>query len=157
MAICLGLLGLGGLFGSTGLRGMNSPELWWSPNLPIQAELLRQTVSDVSEIGTGNDHIASVAIMGLDSPALEWALRENPVEVVDSLDVTSTPDFVITSYEMNPELVSSYRGQDFVWRQTPSWGIADPANWFRWVSLRQMPSGKEIIILWARSDLFLGD
>jgi hypothetical protein len=58
---------------------------------------------------------------------------------------------------MNPELVSAYRGQDFIWEQTPSWEVADAAAWFRWVSLRQMPQGQEIIILWARSDLFLDD
>lgn len=157
MAVVLGVLSLGGLFGSTGLRGSNFPEMWWLPNIPIQADLLRDTVSQVSEIGKGNDHTASVAIMGVNSPAIEWALRENPVQVVDSLDVTSTPDFVITTYEMNPELVSAYRGQDFLWRQTPSWGGADAASWFRWVSLRQMPKGQELIILWARSDLFLDD
>ncbi|MBI2333739.1 MAG: hypothetical protein HYU84_16570 [Chloroflexi bacterium] len=155
MAICLGILSLGGLFGSTGLRGSNFPELWWLPNIPAQADLLRETVSQVSELGRGNDYTATVAIMGVDSPAIEWALRENPVQVVDSLGVTSTPDFVITSYEMNPELVSAYRGQDFVWRQTPSWDITPLGGWIRWVALRQMPQGQEVIILWARSDLFL--
>lgn len=157
MAIVLGVLGLGGLFGVTGLRGLNSPELWWLPNIPTQAGLLRETVSQVSELGRGNDHTASIAIMGIDSPAIEWALRENPVQVVDSLDVTSTPDFVITSYEMNPELISAYRGQDFTWRQTPSWEISPIGTWIRWVALRQMPQGQEVIILWARSDLFLDD
>jgi hypothetical protein len=157
MAICLGVLSLGGLFGSTGLRGLSYPELWWLPNIPTQAQLLRDTVSQVSELGRGNDHVATVALMDVSSPAIEWALRENPIRVVDSLDVTSTPDFVITSYEMNPELVSAYRGQDFIWRQTPSWQGADPASWFRWLSLRQMPQGQEIILLWARSDLFLDD
>ena len=157
MAICLGVLSLGGLFGSTGLRGLNFPELWWLPNIPTQAQLLRETVSQVSELGRGNDYTATVAVLGVASPSIEWALRENPVQVVDSLDVTSTPDFVITSYEMNPELVSSYRGQDFIWRQTPSWNIAPFGGWIRWVALRQMPMGQELIILWARSDLFLDD
>lgn len=157
MALVLGVLSFGGLFGSTGLRGLNSPEMWWLPQLPLQADLLRDTVSQVSDLGTGNDYVASVAIMGVESPAIEWALRENPVQIVDALDVTSTPDFVITSYEMNPELVSAYRGQDFVWRQTMLWSSADPSSWFRWVTLREMPQTQELIILWARSDLFLGE
>ena len=157
MAIGLGLLSLGGLFGSTGLRGLNSPEMWWQPQLPVQAELLRDTVSQVSELGRGNDHVASVAVLGIQSPAIEWALRENPVQRVDALDVTSAPDFVITSYEMNPELVSAYRGQDFIWRQTLLWNRADPGSWLRWVTLREMPQNQEIIILWARVDLFLED
>jgi len=155
MALGLGVLTISGLFGSAGLRGLDSPELWWQPNIPAQAQLLRETVSQVSEFGRGNDFVATVAVMGVDSPAIEWALRENPMQVVDSLDVNSTPDFVITSYEINPELVSAYRGQDFLWRQTPSWSGANLTDWFRWVSLRDMPQTQEIIILWAKSDLFL--
>jgi hypothetical protein len=151
----LSVLSLSGLFGSTGLRGLNFPEIWWLPKVPLQAELLRETVSHVSEFGRGNDYAGTVAIMGIDSPAIEWALRENPISVVDSLDVTSTPDFVITSFEMNPVLVSAYRGQDFTWRQSPSWAGADLISWFRWITLREMPQTQEVIILWARSDLFL--
>ncbi|MBN8655269.1 MAG: hypothetical protein J0M11_05980 [Anaerolineae bacterium] len=157
MAIGLGLLSLGGLFGSTGLRGLTSPEMWWQPQLPLQAELLRDTVNQVSEWGRGNDNVASVAVLGIQSPAIEWALRENPVQMVDALDVTSAPDFVITSYEMNPELVSAYRGQDFIWRQSLLWNRADPGAWLRWVTLREMPQNQEIILLWARTDLFIDD
>lgn len=94
-------------------------------------------------------------IVGINSPALEWALREKPVQVVNTLDPTSVPDMVITSFELNPTLVSAYRGQDFNWRQTPIWAATTPDAWFRWVTLREMPQTGEVIILWARSDLFL--
>jgi hypothetical protein len=158
MAIGLGALSLSGMFGSAGLRGINSPEMWWLPGVPLQAGLVRDTVSQVSELGRGNDHVASVAILGLNSPALEWALRENPVQVIDSIDPVNAPDFVITPYQTNlPSLTSAYRGQDFIWRQTPIWGYADAAAWFRWVSLREMPQSRELIILWAKSELFLDE
>lgn len=157
MAVCLGILSLGGLFGSAGLRGLAFPELWWLPNIPTQAGLLRETVSQVSEYGTGHDYVASVAIMGVNSPAIEWTLRENPVQFVDALDVTSTPDLVITPFQTDPDLASAYRGQDFIWRQTPLWNFAELPGWLRWVSLRQMPQTQEVIILWAKSDLFLDD
>lgn len=155
MAIGLGLLGLSGLFGAGGMRGLSFPELWWQPSLPLQADLLRETVNEVSEMGTGSDDSASVVIVGINSPALEWALREKPVQVVNTLDPTSVPDMVITSFELNPTLVSAYRGQDFNWRQTPIWAASTPDAWFRWVTLREMPQTGEVIILWARSDLFL--
>lgn len=155
MAVGLGLLGLSGLFGASGMRGVTFPELWWQPSLPLQADLLRETVSQVSEMGTGNDDTASVVIVGINSPALEWALREKPVQVLNTLDPTSAPDMVITSFELNPTLVSAYRGQDFNWRQTPAWQATTPDAWFRWVTLREMPQTGEVIILWARSDLFL--
>ncbi len=158
LAVALGVLSLSGTFGSAGLRGLNAPEMWWLPGVPLQESLLRETVSQISELGRGNDHVGSVAILGLDSSALEWALRENPVQFVDTLDADSAPDFVITPFESNPvSLESAYRGQDFIWRQTPIWRYADTAAWFRWVSLREMPQSRELIILWAKSDLFLDE
>ncbi|MBI3163083.1 MAG: hypothetical protein HYZ24_00240 [Chloroflexi bacterium] len=158
MAIGLGALSLGGLFGSAGLRGMNAPELWWLPGIPSQADLVRETVSQVSELGRGNDNSATVAILGIDSPALEWALRENSAQTLEALDEISPPDIVITPYESNPiSLESAYRGQDFIWRRTPIWAYADAAAWLRWVSLREMPQSQELIILWAKNDLFLDE
>jgi hypothetical protein len=155
MVVALGILGFGGALGSAGLRGMNSPEMWWLPAAPAQAELLQATVREISEFGMGDDFSAEVVIVGLDIPSLEWALREHPVQVVAALDVVSSPRFVITSFEMNPTLVAGYRGQDFLWRQTPNWGGAGSASWMRWVALREMPQLSETIILWARDDLFL--
>lgn len=158
MALGLGVVSLGGLFGSAGLRGSNAPELWWLPGIPSQADLVRDSVNELSNLGRGTDHIASVAILGIDSPALEWTLRENPVQVVDALDELNAPDFVITPFESNPvSLESAYRGQDFIWRRTPLWAFADVPTWFRWVSLREMPQSQELIILWAKSGLFLDE
>lgn len=155
MVIALGALGFGGALGSAGIRGMNAPELWWLPATPAQAMLLEQTVSEVSEFGLGNDVSGSVVIVGVKSPALEWVLRERPIQVVDALDVNSSPDFVVTPYEMDPVLVAAYRGQDFSWRQTPLWNTALASTWLRWFTLRDMPQSGETIILWARDDLFL--
>lgn len=155
MVVALGILGFSGAFGSAGLRGMNSPEMWWLPAAPAQAELLQATVREISEFGMGDDFSAEVVIVGLDIPSLEWALRDHPVQVVAALDVVSSPRFVITAFEMNPTLVAGYRGQDFLWRQTPSWGSAVSTSWTRWVTLREMPQSGETIMLWARDDLFL--
>lgn len=155
LALGLGVLGFAGTLGSAGFRGLSHPEMWWLPALPAQADLLEATISDVSEWGTGNDYSVPVAITGLDSPALEWALREHQVIIAKTLDVSSSPYFVITPFQTDPVLVSAYRGQDFSWRQTPSWDNALPADWIRWVTLREMPQTGETILLWARDDLFL--
>jgi hypothetical protein len=32
-----------------------------------------------------------------------------------------------------------------------------PGGWLRWVTLREMPPSSEVIILWARDDLFFGN
>ncbi|MCZ2127755.1 MAG: hypothetical protein LC099_08305 [Anaerolineales bacterium] len=160
MALCLGALAIGGLFGSAGLRGLDAPELWELPNVPTQAQLIRDTVSEISDIGKGNAHSADVALVNVNSPALEWLLRENPLTNVSALDAATAPDFVITDYEANPALASAYRGQEFVWRREPNWREADALTWLRWATLREMPpmSSDGIndgLILWARVDLFL--
>jgi hypothetical protein len=155
LALGLGALGLAGTLGSAGLRGLNNPEMWWLPEKPTQANLLEATISDISEWGVGNDNAAPVVITGLDSPALEWALREHHVIIAKTLDISSSPDFVITPFETDPVLVSAYRGQDFSWRETPLWENALPTDWIRWVTLREMTQSNETIILWARDDLFL--
>jgi hypothetical protein len=155
LVLAFGVLGFGGALGSAGLRGQSSPELWWPPDLPAQADLLESTVSDFSEWGLGNDYAAPVMIVGVDSPALEWALREHQVVVAKSLDISSAPYFVVTPLQDNPALSSAYRGQDFTWRRTPLWDVAVPQDWIRWISLREMTQSGETIILWVRDDLFL--
>jgi hypothetical protein len=155
LTITLGIFGLGGAIGSAGLRGLSHPELWWLPSIPMQANLLEATVSDLSDLGLGNDNAAPVVIAGLESPALEWALREHQVLKVETLDISSTPYFVVTPLQDDPSLASAYRGQDFTWRLTPLWNTALLQDWIRWVALREMPQSGESIILWARDDLFL--
>jgi hypothetical protein len=155
LTLTLGVLGLSGALGVAGLRGMNHPELWWPTNIPAHARLLESTISDMSDWGLGNKYAAPVVIVGVDSPALEWTMREHQVSVSKALDVSSAPYFVITPLEDNPALSSAYRGQDFIWRQTPLWNPTILQDWIRWVSLREMPQTGETIILWARDDLFL--
>lgn len=155
LALVLGTLGLSGTLGSAGLRGLAHPEFWWQSSMPMQADLLQATVREISEFGVGNDFSAPVVITGINSPALEWALREHSARVVESLDISSAPHFVITPFQTDPVLVAAYRGQDFTWRQTPLWNATLPNDWIRWITLREMPQTGETIILWARDDLFL--
>jgi hypothetical protein len=155
MVLGLGVLGLAGTIGSAGLRGLNHPEMWWLPSIPDQPGLLLSTINDLSDWGLGNKNSAAVVITGVNSPALEWVLREHQVILAKTLDVSSAPDFVITPVETDPKLVSAYRGQDFSWRQSPLWENAQPMDWVRWISLREMPQSGETIIVWAREGLFL--
>jgi hypothetical protein len=155
LVLALGALGLGGAVGTAGLRGQTFPEMWWLAEQPVHARLLESTVSDVSEWGLGDDHAATVTIAGVNSPALEWVLRERQVSIVQTLDSSSTPEIVIAPLQDNPVLTSAYRGQDFAWRQTPLWEVTVPQDWVRWVALREMPQSGETLILWARDDLFI--
>lgn len=155
LTLTLGALTLGGALGSAGLRGAAYPELWPQQARPAQADLLLATVNDVSNWGSGDNNALPVTIAGINSPALEWVLRDRQVNQVETLDPTASPPFVITPPQADPNLAAAYRGQDFTWRQNPAWDTAQWNTWLRWIVLRDMPQDGETLILWARSDLFL--
>jgi hypothetical protein len=152
--LCLGVYTLGAAWGASGLRAQNGVELWRPDQPPLQADLLISTVNDISEFSTGQAQSQPVTVMGVDSAALQWLLRNHPVETVFTLDPQLAPPIVITPFMDNLGLPAAYRGQDFTWRQTPQWDLITAPDWIRWLVFRQLPRENEIILLWARDDLF---
>lgn len=155
VSILLGLYTLGAAWGATGLRSLIAAELWDSSPRIAQAGMLAQTADDISEWATGDPHNLQVLIQGIDSPALFWALRFHDPQPVTALDPASTPEMVITPLQQELQLGASYRGQDFNWRQYPSWETLSPYNVLRWITFREVPIANETIIFWARNDLFV--
>nr|MDQ3004934.1 hypothetical protein [Chloroflexota bacterium] len=141
-------------WGASGLRNPGGVELWTADPKPLHADLLLASVDDISEFSLGHIDSQPVTIMGIDSPALEWVLRDHQVEVVSTLDPQVAPPLVITQQMDNLNLPSAYRGQDFTWRQTPRWEQIQNPDWWSWLVYRQLPRDNETIILWARDDLF---
>jgi hypothetical protein len=152
--IFLGMYSLAVAWGASGLRNPTGVELWSPDPKPLHADLLLASVNDISEFSLGHINSQPVTILGINSPALEWVLRNHAVEVVSALDPQVAPPLVITPQMDNLNLPSAYRGQDFTWRQTPLWNQIRNADWWSWVVYRQLPRENETIILWARDDLF---
>ncbi|HEU4746318.1 MAG TPA: hypothetical protein VFS61_13820, partial [Anaerolineales bacterium] len=152
--IFLGLYSLAAAWGASGLRAPNGVELWSSDPAPGQPDLLIASVDDVSEFSLGHDMAQPVTVMGIDSPALEWVLRDRTVEMVSTLDPQVAPPIVITPVMSDLGLPAAYRGQDFIWRQSPRWQEIQNPDWIRWLVFRQLPRDDETIILWVRDDLF---
>lgn len=145
---------MAGAWGTGGTRTPNGVELWKPDQPPVQADLLLASVNDISRFSRGHVQAQPVTVLGIDSPALEWALRNHEMKVVSTLGPADAPPIVITPLMSELGLSSAYRGQDFTWRQPPSWGIIQRPDWFRWLVYRQLPRDTETIILWARDDLF---
>ena len=150
----LGVYSLGSAWGASGLRAQNGFELWSPDSRPAQADLLRASLAEVSEFSIGHATSQPVTVAGIDSPALEWILRDRAVELVSTLNPQTAPPIVITPVMNDLGLPSAYRGQDFVWRQVPLWEQIQNPDWFRWLVFRQLPREDETIILWVRDDLF---
>lgn len=154
IALFFGLYSMGAAWGASGLRTSGGVELWTPDARPLQADLLRASVEDLSEFSLGHIHAQPVTIYGVNSPALEWLLRNNTVTVVNALDPLNTPPILITTIIPDPGLPAAYRGQDFTWRQTPQWATAQSYDWVNWFVFRKLPLENETILLWARNDLF---
>ena len=153
-AIFLGFYSMATAWGASGLRAQNGVELWTSDQAPVQPDLLLASVNDASEFSLGHDQSQPVTVMGIDSPALEWVLRDRTVEMVSTLDPQVAPPIVITPAMSDLGLPAAYRGQDFIWRQTPRWEEIQNPDWIRWLVFRQLPREDETIVLWVRDDLF---
>lgn len=160
--IALGIYSFGAGLAAGGLRAQPTPEMWSPGNYPAQAELLSETINDLSDWNAGYVNSLPVTITSVDSPALLWVLRNYQVSRANTLDMTSAPPLVITSLAGDPSLAASYRGQDFAWGDQLEWEgrqfpqLWDAINhWLRWLILREMPHSSETILLWARDDLFL--
>ncbi len=145
---------LGAAWSGSGMRNPNGVELWIPEQKPAQADLLLASVKDISGFSLGHDRSQTVTVIGIDSPALEWLLRDHSVEVVSTLDPQVAPPIVITPPMDDLSLPSAYRGQDFNWRQRVQWDTMPAPEWWRWLVNRQLPRENETIILWARDDLF---
>ena len=153
-AIFLGFYSLAAAWGASGLRAKNGVELWTLDQAPAQPGLLLASVNDASEFSLGHDQSQPVTVMGIDSPALEWVLRDRTVDMVSTLDPQVAPPIVITPVMSDLGLPAAYRGQDFIWRQTPRWEEIQNPDWIRWLVFRQLPREDETIVLWVRDDLF---
>jgi hypothetical protein len=154
LVVALGVYSLGISWGATGLRTPDGWELWWPEARPDQADLLLETVDDLSDWSTGDANAQPVTLLGLESPALQWLLRGRVVLPVTVLDVLQAPPIVISPQVDSLDLSVPYRGQDFVWRKAPSWDLLTVPDWVRWSVFRKLPGDSEIVIVWVRSDLF---
>jgi hypothetical protein len=139
-----------------GLRTYRTVELWRSGPQVAQDQMLASQLDELSRYSAGAQASLDISIVGINSPALRWMLRDWPVTVLDNADITTAPSIVITpSDTSNPELQAAYRGQDVLWRQYPGWGQFLIPDWLKWFAVHTGPQGEERIILWSRTDLFV--
>ena len=139
------------------VRQNGAQELWSHIPATGQADLLKQTLADLSSWNTGLRDQLEVVVLA-DSAALQWALRDFPnARYEASLSPTESPPVVITQKGADePRLAQQYRGQDFVWHLSSGWQGSLPSDFVNWLAFRQAPLAQDQIILWARTDIFPG-
>jgi hypothetical protein len=153
-----GLTMFAGMWGMSQVRTNQPAELWMVEPGAGQVNELIRTIHQLSQRQTGLYQAIDI-VTDIDSPALHWALRrfQNMV-FTRSIAYDQQPAIILTEgAHPHPRQSSAYRGQELVWRLKPAWEGAAPPNLLRWLTFRESPTTSQTIILWARSDLFIGD
>ncbi len=140
--------GLGAAPGSVPLR--DSPYI-------AQGSLLYKTALQLDDWNTPAGTNLDLTVMGVDSPALRWLLRNyEGARFVDVLPAEVSPSLLITPVQSAPQLASSYTGQDFILQQSSDWNLLVKNDWKTWWVVRKTPVSESLVVFWVRSDLFPG-
>jgi hypothetical protein len=141
---------------AAGLRQPFSTELWQPGSPFVQADLLVMTANDLSDWRKGHIENLNISIPSdLGAPSVLWLFRDWHIEQVDGPNAADSPDLVILPQGVDYAFSAAYRGQDFVFRETPVWDNLPLNSWLRWLAYRELPVQSEYLVLWAREDLFL--
>jgi hypothetical protein len=154
-AIMLAVYTLGAATGAGGLRQPRSVELWNPSAQIMDADLLVKTADQISDWSKGAVESLPVVISSVDSPALLWLFRDWDVSEVAGLSLAESPAMVVTPVSATLNLAAAYRGEAFLWRQTPAWSQASVPDWTRWYVYHKFSTTNETIVLWVRSDLLI--
>jgi len=140
---------------TTGLAvDASSFELWLSDEPILKPALMVETVDKIRSWHARMDDF-EIAVLGLDSPGLQWALRHySDVQFVTALQPQDDPAVLLTVSQDPPELVNSYRGQDLIWSEGVAWSTMDLVQYVKWIITKQPGSvERQQILLWVRTDL----
>ena len=145
---------------AVGWSGRSPSELWRTGPSFASADLLVSTLEDHTQWRPNPSQSPEIVIVNLQSPALEWLLRDYPnLSIEKTLPASSKPEFLITPDQAKLDLAAAYTGQGFDSARSPSWDLIAPSEWINWLVYRSLKSDvwtKETIVLWVRSDLFPG-
>lgn len=156
----LSLYAIAAAWNSASLSSKLGREFWTGGRQLPEERLLLETIKDLSAWGPVISGGPDLVVVGVQSPALRWALRNHPkTEYVSRLSTDASPALLITVEQPDLGLAATYRGQDFVLNEVPDWSSFGPNQWPRWLAFRTVPEDlvrRDRLILWARTDLFPG-
>jgi hypothetical protein len=149
------IYGITSAFGAGAMRSEATAETWRRGTTLPEADLVVKMINELSDTTRGNRNDLDITIIGIDSPGLEWILRDFPDPVfANALAEGSMPSIVITLEDNEPVLAASYRGNGFVLSQEPNWSETFTYDFLPWLVYHSAPQTSQPAILWARVDLF---
>ncbi len=152
------LFWLSGSIHASGLGEHPETNPFLQGSLIREADLLNDTIGDISELNFLSRSGADIVAAGLNQPALRWAAREYPYFTFENtLQPQLQSSMVLTPSALMVEYGEPYRGQDFEWGAKPIWDLMTLQEWLQWAIFKTAPLESNMIILWARESLFPGN
>jgi hypothetical protein len=145
----------------TGLGRNPGFEIWnsgASDGWRLNRTEIMQTIGNTSEYRLGDRNLLDVEVVGIQSDALRWALRnQRDVSFSEALSSSDASSIIITDNSVKDlKLTMPYAGQGLVMQDAPAWSLMLSSEWLRWSFFRSAPTDQKQIILWVRGDLFPG-
>lgn len=157
VGILLVVFSISAAVNSSGLGQNPQAEVWVPGSYVADAHLLESTIGDLASWNSGDRNTLDIIVVDYDLPSMRWVLRnEEKVNFQKYAAAQSNPSLVIAADTDEPAFTSTYRGQDFIWSQSPAWDLLISREWLVWLVDRSLPMEKSQVVLWARQDLFPG-
>ncbi len=142
---------------STGIGPETPYTLWYPEETVLTPEWLTVTIDRTLVWNARGTEPVSIAVAGLDSPGLRWALRHyEPLDFVPFVPPQTQPGVVLTAFGVIPEISHGYQGQSLVWARTVPWRGLTSGQYLTWLITREAPTIPQEVILWVRTDLMPG-
>jgi hypothetical protein len=149
------LLILSGGWKATGWTTPIEKQLWTNGSTVMGEKLLMSELADMGRWTSGQANGIHVEVAGLNSPSLDWALR-NAEKVIKSeqINQNTVSEVLLTPSDMSISTNASYRGQKITWSQKPESISLNVWGWIKLMVYHQAPMQAQDIILWVRNDIF---
>lgn len=161
LAIFGGLTSLGAGWNAT-VANVDAPVVYWHMTATNgDTALLRQTLFEVARRETGGLPTLPVSVLAPQDGIVAWVLRDySKTTFIGSVDDAVGAEVVLLPGSVDqPNLGSSYVGQDFVTQRTwdsSSMYLIDLPGWWAQQQARNAWASEDVINLWLRQDIYNG-
>lgn len=140
---------------ATGLPENGKAYIWREGAVALQERDLATTLEQLSTWQTREGLSIPILAEDLEVSSIRWILRnfEDVEYGAVTSDSASFPIILTRENAIFPD-AANYRGQTFIFSESYPLNDMTPVQWFRWITLREIPKQESNLVLWARSALF---
>jgi hypothetical protein len=158
--IIFSIFTISSMWNGAGLRLPFENDLLRVDKIPLEEDLLVDTIEDFSLWNYRDDTNIKILVINNELPSLQWSLRN----FKDVVFQNSTPkdevfDVIITGKDQVLEQTDSFRGQEILWYSEPDWqnmNLTEITKWFLTRRTTHDEKTQKSLIIWVRNSLVPG-